>query len=47
MPEDPLLIVVDVNSSYGMAVHFWDEKSIKTLKLRPPNKGNGWRDVKE
>jgi transposase len=46
MPEDPLLIVVDVNSSYGMVVHFWDEKLIKTLKLRPPNKGNRWRNVR-
>lgn len=46
MPEDPLLIVVDVSSSYGIAVHFWNEKLIKTLKLRPPNKGNGWRNVR-
>lgn len=46
-PENPLLVVVDVNSSYGMVVHFWDERLVKTLKLRPPNKGRGWRTVRK
>jgi len=46
-PRNPLLVVVDINSSYGVVVHFWDEKLIKTLKLRPPNRGNKWRHVKE
>jgi len=47
MPRDPLLVVVDVNSSYGVVVHFWDGKLIKTVKLRPPNRGNGWGHVRE
>jgi len=46
-PRDPLLVVVDINSSYGIVVHFWDGKLIKTLKLRPPNRGNKWRHVKK
>jgi hypothetical protein len=47
MPRDPLLVVVDVNSSYGIVVHLWDEKLIKTMKFRPPNRGNRWRHVRE
>lgn len=47
MPRDPLLVVVDVNSSYGIVVHFWDKKLIKTMKFRPPNRGNRWRHVRE
>ena len=47
MPRDPLLVVVDMNSSYGVAVHFWDGKLIKTMKFRPPNRGNKWRHVRE
>ena len=46
IPKDPLLIVVDVNSSYGVVVHFWDKKLIKTMKFRPPNRGNKWRYVR-
>jgi len=38
--KDPLLVVVDVNSSYGIVVHSWDKKLIKTMKFRPPNRGN-------
>ena len=45
-PRDPLLVVVDINSSYGVVVHFWDEKLLKTLKLRPPSRGNKWRHVR-
>jgi len=37
VPENPLLVVVDINSDYGIVIHFWDEKLIKTIKLRPPN----------
>jgi len=40
IPENPLLVVIDMNSSYGIVVHFWDEKLIKTIKLRPPNLSN-------
>jgi putative transposase len=47
MPKDPLLVVVDVNSSYGVVVHFWDKKLIKTMKFRPPNRGNRWSRVRE
>ena len=47
IPKDPLLVVVDVNSSYGIVVHFWDKKLIKTMKFRPPNRGNRWRHVRE
>jgi len=47
MPRNPLLVVIDVNSSYGIAVHFWDKKLIKTIKLRPPNRGNRWSRVRE
>ena len=47
MPRDPLLVVVDVNSSYGVVVHFWDGRLIKTVKLRPPNRGNRWGHVRE
>jgi len=36
-PKDPLLVVVDINSNYGIVVHFWDGGVIKTIKLRPPN----------
>lgn len=36
-PKDPLLVVVDVNSDYGIVVHFWDGRIIKTIKLKPPN----------
>ena len=38
-PRDPLLVVVDFNSSYGIVVHYWDGKLIKTEKYRPPNRG--------
>jgi hypothetical protein len=44
--KDPLLVVIDVNSSYGMVVHFWDKKLIKTMKFRPSNRGNRWRHIK-
>jgi putative transposase len=47
MPRDPLLVVVDVNSSYGIVAHFWNKKLIKTMKFRPPNRGNRWRHVRE
>lgn len=40
VPENPLLVVVDINSNYGIVVHFWDNKLIKTIKLRPPNLSN-------
>jgi len=40
VPEDPLLVVADINSDYGIVVHFWDGKLIKTIKLRPPNLSN-------
>ena len=46
MPKNPLLVVVDINSSYGVVVHFWDGKLIKTMKFRPPNRGNKWRHVR-
>jgi len=39
-PENPLLVVVDINSEYGVVVHFWCagcRKLVKTVKLRPPN----------
>jgi len=46
-PEDPLLVVVDVNSNHGIVVHFWcDGKLVKRLKLRPPNQGRRWRHVR-
>jgi len=45
-PRDPLLVVVDINSSYGVVVHFWDGKLLKTLKLRPPNRGSKCRQVR-
>jgi putative transposase len=47
MPRDPLRVVVDVNSSYGIVAHFWNKKLIKTMKFRPPNRGNRWRHVRE
>ncbi len=47
IPKGPLLVVVDINSSYGVVVHFWDGKLIKTMKFRPPNRGNRWRHVRE
>jgi ribosomal protein S27AE len=47
MPRDPLLVVVDINSSYGMVVHFWDKKLVKTIKFKPPNRGNRWKHVRE
>jgi hypothetical protein len=46
-PRDPLLVVVDLNSSYGVVVHFWDGKLVKTMKFRPPNRGNRWRHARE
>lgn len=46
-PANPLLVVVDINSSYGIAVHYWDEKLIKTEKYRPPNKSGKWRTVRK
>jgi len=47
VPRDPLLVVVDVNSSYGVVVHFWDGELIKTMKFRPPNRGNMWSHIRE
>jgi putative transposase len=47
MPRDTLLVVVDVNSSYGIVAHFWNKKLIKTMKFRPPNRGNRWSHVRE
>jgi len=47
VPRDPLLVVVDVNSSYGVVVHFWDGELIKTMKFRPPNRGSMWSHVRE
>jgi hypothetical protein len=47
VPEDPLLVVVDENSSYGIVVHFWDGKLVKTMKFRPPNRGSRWWHVRE
>jgi putative transposase len=47
IPKDPLLVVIDINSSYGMVVHFWDKKLIKTMKFRPSNRGNRWRHIKK
>jgi len=46
-PKEPLLVVIDINSSYGMVVHFWDKKLIKTMKFRPSNRGNRWRHIKK
>jgi putative transposase len=46
IPRDPLLAVVDINSSYGIVIHFWDNKLIKTMKFRPPNRGNRWRHAR-
>jgi putative transposase len=47
MPRDPLLVVVDINSLYGIVMHFWDKKLIKTMKFRPPNRGNRWSHVRK
>jgi putative transposase len=47
MPRDPLLVVVDANSSYGVVAHFWDKKLVKTIKFRPPNRGDRWSCVRE
>lgn len=41
-PRDPLLVVIDINSSHGVVVHYWDGKLIKTEKYRPPNRGARW-----
>ncbi len=46
-PGDPLLAVVDINSSYGIVVHFWDGRLVKTLKLRPPSRGRRWAHVRK
>jgi len=47
-PEDPLLVVVDVNSFHGIVVHFWcDGRLVKRVKLRPPNQGRRWRRARE
>ncbi len=46
LPEDPLLVVVDLNSSYGVVVHYWDGKLIKTEKYKPPNRGAKWHEVR-
>lgn len=47
-PEDPLLVVVDVNSGYGIVVHFYcDGRLVKRVKLRPPNRGHKWKHVRE
>ena len=40
LPTNPLLVVVDFNSSYGIVVHYWDSKLIKTEKYRPPNRSS-------
>ncbi|WP_252901594.1 hypothetical protein [Vulcanisaeta sp. JCM 14467] len=45
-PGNPLLVVVDLNSSHGIVVHYWDGKLIKTKKYRPPNRGWRWRQVR-
>ncbi|WP_054844600.1 hypothetical protein [Vulcanisaeta souniana] len=45
-PKNPLLVVVDLNSSHGIVVHYWDGKLIKTEKYRPPNRAGGWITVK-
>jgi putative transposase len=47
MPRNSLLVVVDINSSYGVVVHFWNGKLIKTMKFRPPSRGNKWRHARE
>ncbi|WP_291998768.1 zinc ribbon domain-containing protein [Caldivirga sp.] len=39
-------MVIDLNSSYGIVVHYWDGKLIRTEKYKPPNKGAMWREVK-
>ena len=39
-PGNPLLVVVDLNSSHGIVVHYWDGKLIKTEKYKPPNRSS-------
>jgi len=46
-PSNPLLVVVDINSSYGVVVHYWDGKLIKTEKYKPPNRGMKWHSARE
>jgi hypothetical protein len=46
LPENPLLVVVDLNSSYGIVVHYWDNRLIRTEKYRPPNRDIRWKSVK-
>jgi putative transposase len=46
LPENPLLLVVDFNSSYGIVVHYWDNRLIRTEKYRPPNRNVKWKSVK-
>ena len=47
LPSDPLLVVVDINSSYGIVVHYWDGKLIKTEKYKPANRSTKWVSVKK
>ena len=46
LPENPLLVVVDLNSSYGIVVHYWDNRLIRTEKYRLPNRDIRWKSVK-
>jgi len=46
LPDNPLLVVVDLNSSYGVVVHYWGGKLIKTEKYKPPNRNMKWHSVK-
>ena len=46
LPENPLLLVVDFNSSYGIVVHYWDNRLIRTEKHRPSNRNVKWKNVK-
>jgi len=46
LPENPLLVIVDFNSSYSMVVHYWDNRLIRTEKYRPPNRNIKWKSVK-
>ncbi|GAB6946059.1 hypothetical protein JCM16161A_01890 [Vulcanisaeta sp. JCM 16161] len=46
LPNNPLLVVVDLNSSHGIVVHYWDGGLIKTEKYKPPNRSAAWHNVK-
>jgi len=46
LPENPLLVIVDFNSSYSIVVHYWDNRLIRTEKYRPPNRNIKWKSVK-